>query len=286
MLVIGYFGPEGTYTELAARALYADQAVVLRPVASIDRLLCDTASGKFDACVAPVENSLEGSVNVTLDVMTHDVALFVQAEVDLPIRHYLLMKPQASGESIAPKTIASHPQALAQCRRTIARLYPDAVVLPVESTAAAAAAAAKQPEMAAIGSERAAELYGLEVVAADVQDQPYNRTRFWAIGRTPAAGAGVCGKTSIVCYTEWDRPGSLCELLQTFSSRKINLTRIESRPARTQLGRYLFYFDMAGSESDPVIAEALQEAQKQSSWYKSFGSYPVVTNGNHTEEER
>ena len=286
MLVVGYLGPEGTYTELPAQALYADKDVVLRPVASIDHLLCDTAAGKLDACVAPVENSLEGSVNVTLDVMTHDVSLFVQAEIDLPIRHYLLMKPQESGETTVPKTIASHPQALAQCRRTIARLYPDAVVLPVDSTAAAAALAAKRSDVAAVGGERAAGLYGLRVVAADVQDQPYNRTRFWAIGRTPAQQSGACGKTSIVCYTEWDRPGSLCELLQTFSARKINLTRIESRPARTQLGRYLFYFDMAGYASNPVVAEALQEAQRQSSWFKSFGSYPILANGKHFEEER
>ncbi len=275
-MLVGYLGPEGTYTELAAQALYASEKVVLRPMASIDRLLCDTENGKLDACVAPVENSLEGSVNVTLDVMTHDVTLFVQAEIDLPIRHHLLMKPNSTGAVIAPKTIASHPQALAQCRRTIAKLYPEALLLPVDSTAAAAALAAQQSDVAAIGGEQAGELYGLDIVVGDVQDQSYNRTRFWAIGREPAiVAASACCKTSVVCYTEWDRPGSLCELLQTFSSRNINLTRIESRPARTQLGRYLFYLDMIGSAMEPVVAEALQEAQRQSTWYKSFGSYPV-----------
>ena len=283
MLTVGYFGPAGTYTELAARALYAQQEVILQPVNAIDRLLYDTAEGKLDVCVVPVENSLEGSVNITLDVMTHDVSLFVQAEIDLPIRHHLL---RVAGQTDAPKIIASHPQALAQCRKTIARLYPQAEVRTVESTAAAAALAAKHPEVAAVGSAQASALYGLDTLVTDLQDQSYNRTRFWAIGRTPVNVSVVCSKTSIVCYTEWDRPGSLCELLQTFSKRNINLTRIESRPARTQLGRYLFYLDMIGSNAKQVVAEALREAQQQSSWYKFFGSYPVISQVQEAREER
>lgn len=274
MLTVGYFGPAGTYTEMAARALYAQQEVILQPVSTIDRLLYDTAAGKLDICVVPVENSLEGSVNVTLDVMTHDVSLFVQAEIDLPIRHHLL---RMAGQTDAPKIIASHPQALAQCRKNIARLYPEAQVRTEESTAAAAALASRNPEVAAVGGAQASALYGLDILVADLQDQPYNRTRFWAIGRTPVHVADACSKTSIVCYTEWDRPGSLCELLQTFSKRNINLTRIESRPARTQLGRYLFYLDMLGSDADSLVAEALAEAQQQSTWYKFFGSYPLIS---------
>lgn len=283
MLTVGYFGPAGTYTEMAARALYAQQEVILQPISAIDRLLYDTAAGKLDVCVVPVENSLEGSVNITLDVMTHDVSLFVQAEIDLPIRHHLL---RLAGQADAPKIIASHPQALAQCRKTIARLYPEAQVRTMDSTAAAAALAAQNPEVAAVGSAQASALYGLEVLVDDLQDQLYNRTRFWAIGRTPVHIADACSKTSIVCYTEWDRPGSLCELLQTFSKRNINLTRIESRPARTQLGRYLFYLDMLGSDAERIVAEALEEAQQQSSWYKSFGSYPVISQVQEAREER
>ena len=284
-MLVGYLGPEGTYTELAARSLYSENGTVFQPVASIDRLLHDTAEGKLDICVVPVENSLEGSVHVTLDVLTHDVSLFVQAEIDLPIHHHLFMKPRQHGEGFSPKVITSHPQALAQCRKTIDRLYPDALVRPAESTAAAAAMAAEQPDVAAIGSEQAGNLYGLAVVASDVQDQPYNRTRFWAMGKAPAVTDQACSKTSIVCYTEWDRPGSLCELLQEFSSRGINLSRIESRPARTKLGRYLFYFDLAGAATDPVVADALCAAADRSSWHKSFGSYPVFSDTRQTEEE-
>lgn len=282
---VGYLGPAGTYTELAARQLYSGAEVELQPVGGIDRLLTETAAGKLDACVVPVENSLEGSVNVTLDVLTHDVSLYVQAEVDLPIHHHLFMQRRLAGESYSPRVITSHPQALAQCRKTIARLYPEAVVRPADSTAAAAALAAEQPDVAAIGSQQAGQLYGLAVVAADVQDLAYNRTRFWALGRAAVVPDRACSKTSIVCYTDWDRPGSLCELLQVFASRGINLSKIESRPARTKLGRYLFYFDLMGSAADPVVAQALTEAVARSSWCKSFGSYPVLSELQQTKED-
>ncbi len=284
-MLVGYLGPAGTYTELAARSLYSSADVVLRPVAGIDRLLNDTAAGKLDVCVVPVENSLEGSVNVTLDVLTHDVSLYVQAEIDLPIHHHLFMKRRAAGEAYAPKLIISHPQALAQCRKTIARLFPEAAVRTADSTAAAAAMAAEQPDVAAIASEQAGVLYDLAVVASDVQDLSYNRTRFWAIGREPVVADQACCKTSIVCYTDWDRPGSLCELLQVFASRGINLSKIESRPARTRLGRYVFYFDLMGSAADPVVAAALQEAAARSSWCKSFGSYPVLSKVKQAKED-
>lgn len=172
---VGYLGPQGTYCEEIALSLYSDTSAALEPFAGIDAAIRAVASGEVAESIVPVENSLEGSVNITLDTMAHDVNLYITKEVVLPVRHNLLAKKD-SQELVA---IVSHPQALAQCRKTLAKLYPQAKLKPVESTAEAARIVASGDGFyAAVGSEKAGHIYGLTVLAANIQDNRANSTRF------------------------------------------------------------------------------------------------------------
>ena len=270
---VGFLGPQGTYSHEVALRLFDDTAL-LQPYISIDTAIRAVASGEIAECVVPIENSLEGSVNVTLDTLAHDVELLISREIVMPVRHNLLAREV--GRSIC--RILSHPQALAQCRRTLARLYPQAESLPVDSTAEAARRVAQgESGLAAIGSRNAAALYGLEIIAADIQDTASNCTSFVTL-RVRAADSGLAGpwKTSIVCQIDGSKPGSLYRILAEFAERDVNLTKIESRPARTGLGDYLFFLDMEGGIGEPRIRQALTAVEKQSRWFKNLGSYVVV----------
>ena len=270
---VGFLGPQGTYSHEVALRLFDDTAL-LQPYISIDTAIRAVASGEIAECVVPIENSLEGSVNVTLDTLAHDVELLISREIVMPVRHNLLAREV--GRSV--RRILSHPQALAQCRRTLNRLYPQAESLPVDSTAEAARRVAQgESGLAAIGSRNAAALYGLEIIAADIQDTASNCTRFVTL-RVRAADSGLAGpwKTSIVCQIDGSKPGSLYRILAEFAERGVNLTKIESRPARTGLGDYLFFLDMEGGIGEPRIRQALTAVEKQSRWFKNLGSYVVV----------
>ena len=271
---IGFLGPSGTYSQEAALNLFGP-AANLQAYMSIDAVIRAVASGAIPECVVPIENSLEGSVNVTLDTLAHEVELFITREIVMPVRHNLLARE--AGHRI--HMVLSHPQALAQCRRTIARLlHPGAALMPVESTAEAARRVSEgEPGMAAIGSRGAAELYGLDIIAADIQDISSNCTRFVSLQMQPAIrGAEGKWKTSIVNQIDGSRPGSLCDILAEFASRRVNLTKIESRPARTGLGSYMFFLDLDGSLHETAVKDALEAVEKKSFWFKQFGSYPVV----------
>lgn len=270
---VGFLGPPGTYSEEVAKNLFGDSATLL-PFASIDAVIRAVASGEIPQCIVPIENSLEGSVNATLDTLAHEVELFISREIIMPVRHNLLAREAGRGVRL----ILSHPQALAQCRRTLARLYPAAAYRPVDSTAEAARLVAEgEPGLAAIGSRAAAGLYGLELLAADIQDTANNCTRFVSLGVLPL-DMTLPGrwKTSIVCQIDGSRPGSLYHILAEFAEREVNLTKIESRPARTGLGAYLFFLDMEGGAGDPRIHSALQAVEKRSAWFKNLGSYLMV----------
>jgi prephenate dehydratase len=209
-----------------------------------------------------------------LDTLAHEVEQLIVREIVMPVRHNLLAREAGRGV----KLVLSHPQALAQCRRTLARLYPTADYRAVESTAEAARLVAEgELGIAAIGSRNAAALYGLEVIAADIQDTVSNCTRFVSLKVQPtdAAESGPW-KTSIVCQIDGSKPGSLYHILAEFAEREVNLTKIESRPARTGLGAYLFFLDMEGGISEPRIRETLSAVEKQSLWFKNLGSYPLV----------
>jgi prephenate dehydratase len=272
-IIVGYLGPHGTYSEEVALSLYARDKVSFKDYSSIDMAIKAVEAGEVAQCIVPIENSLEGSVNVTLDILAHEASLYIIREVIWPVRHNLLVKKK--GEEI--KVIVSHPQALAQCRRNLRRLYPDAQLRAMNSTAdAAALVAGGAGNYAAVGSLGAAALYDLQNIAADIQDSSTNCTRFIVLGNLPAdSSLQYKYKTSVVCKMNGERPGSLCEVLQEFAKRNVNLTRIESRPARTGLGNYIFFFDLDGSLEQGNVHSAVEAVKEKSLWFKSFGSYPV-----------
>lgn len=273
---IAYLGPVGTYSEQVAQAMYAgvpDADFVLLP--TIADAIWAVSDGRADACVVPIENSLEGSVNITADMLAHEVEdLYITAEMALPVRHSLFV---ANGTTQID-LILSHPQALAQCRHYLDAYYPQAARRPVDSTAQSLEMVAAGPAgWAAVGSSRAGALYGLETAAVDIQDYAENHTRFVRIEKQQCLPTGNGKfKTSVIVLMKGNRPGGLCDILQEFAARNINLTRIESRPARAGLGTYIFFFDMEGSIADPALRETVAAVAGRCEWIKFLGSYPVL----------
>ncbi len=266
---LAYFGPPGTFTEQAA--LRHDPGAKLLPFLSISAVATAVSSGMADEGVVPIENSLEGSVNETLDILIHESTLSIRGELVLPIEHCLLVAPGMSAEEI--RVIYSHPQALGQCRRFIERCFPRAQAEAALSTSAAVEQAMASPGAAALGTRRAAEIYGAEILAAGVQDQETNVTRFVVLGHDDAAPTGA-DRTSIAFTVPRDVPGVLVACLLEFAERKINLSKIESRPSRESLGKYIFLVDLEGHRNDPEVKEALAAVQAKASFFKIFGSYP------------
>ena len=267
---LAHLGPRGTYTEAAA-ALY-DPAAELVPVPTVSDAVAAVERGEANACVCALENSLEGGVRDTLDQLLRDeLAVAIAAEVVIPIRHVLVGAP-GSDPADAP-VVYSHPQALAQCRRRLQELVPGAQPVASLSTAAAIESALAEPGALAIGNQRAAELYGARVLQPDLADESDNETRFVVLARAdhPATGDD---KTSIAFTTQHDRPGSLMEALTLFYEQDINLTRVESRPTRRQLGTYIFLLDMEGHRTDRAVAQTLGALGELAEWLRVFGSYP------------
>jgi prephenate dehydratase len=269
---VAYLGPRGTFSEEMALSFYRGVEGDFAPYASIDAVIRAVSCGEAAEGIVPVENSLDGSVNVTLDTLAHEVDLRIVKEMVLPIRHNLLARPDTRHINV----ILSHPQALAQCRNYLREHYPDAELVAVESTAAAAyQVASGAKNYAAVGSLRAAGLYSLQLKAADIQDNPHNSTRFIVLAAEAAAARGPGCKTSLICQINGEKPGSLYGILGEFASRGVNLTKIESRPARTGLGLYLFFLDAEGSLEDENVRAAVDAVREKSLWFKSLGSYPA-----------
>jgi prephenate dehydratase len=262
---IGILGPEGSYSEKAAR--HWSSVAELMYFGDFEEVLLAVESEEVEAGVVPLENSLEGAVGLTMDLLLR-LQVQIIGEVNLSIRHCLLGK--GGGEI---RVILSHPQALAQCRQYIRDHYPKAEVRTTGSTSHAAKLAQEFPEMAAIAGAGAAEKYGLLVLARDIQDAVENVTRFAVVGKEMTVATGH-DKTSLVIYLERDRPGALYEILQEFAGHGINLSRIESRPSRRGLGDYYFYIDLEGHVSDQPVKEALHGIGKKASMVKVLGSYP------------
>lgn len=278
--LVGYLGPEGSFSQQAAQliARYGTRHSQLLPWQSLIGLLEAVDKGQLHLAVVPVENSIEGSVTVVWDTLALEVDLPILAELVLPINHQLMARAGARIQEI--KEVLSHPQALAQCRSFLRRYLPDAQLVAVSSTSEAARLVqSRGPSCAAIGNTLAAKLYDLQVLASDIQDNSLNATRFVLVGKTPVSalcGRGHRTKTSVVFSTKTERAGILYETLWEFASRSINLTRIESRPAKRSLGEYLFYVDMDGSIKDPPVAEALGSVKGRSRFFKILGSYCVI----------
>jgi len=272
---VGYLGPRGTHSEDVCTSFYRQDQWDLKTYSTIDDCIRATANGDVTECIVPIENSLEGSVNITLDTLAHEVNLSIIKEIVWPIRHHLLTK--SSEHDI--QTIVSHPQALAQCRHYLATHYPHVQIRAVESTAEAARIVANGAKNhAAIANLNASKIYDITILTSDIQDHPHNCTRFVILKAQPAIYADGYWKTSIVCRIKGDKPGSLFHILQELASNHVNLVRIESRPARTELGEYIFFMDMEGSIAEPHVLAALTALQNKSLWFKNLGSYIVCKN--------
>ena len=268
---LAYLGPAGTYAEQAA--LKHDPEANLLPFTSIPSVAAAVDSRVADTGVVPIENSLEGAVTFTLDLLIHESTLFIRHELVLPIHHCLLAM---SGTQVAGiKVIYSHPQSLAQCRLFLAKRFPEAQLIASMSNALAVEQMQEAGNTAAaIASERAASIYGAEILDRGIEDSPSNVTRFVVLAPTDHAPTGG-DKTSICFGFDRDGSGILASVLTEFAQRGINLTKIESRPTRQGLGRYIFLVDLEGHREDPIVAETLESVRKQVSVLKIFGSYPM-----------
>jgi prephenate dehydratase len=277
MTTIAYLGPRGTWSELAALSI-GDNSDQLQPLASIPAVASAVETGLADLGVLPIENSLEGSVSTTLDLLIHETDLQIMAEVVVPIRHMLVVN---GGTTLADINVLwSHPQALAQCRRFIERVLPKVTTMASLSTTAAVEDMLNDPHGAAISTPRAAELYPVEILAHDIQDKQTNLTRFVVLATSDAAPTGN-DKTSLCFTLKQNTPGSLVAVLNEFANRSINLAKVESRPAREQLGQYIFLCDLEGHRVEPPVAEALRCVVSKTEWLKIFGSYPRTRNHEH-----
>lgn len=264
--LIGFFGPSGTFTEEAAS--HVGEKLV--GFDSILDVLDAVKKGEVDLGVVPIENSIEGPVGVTLDLMVHDYDLKIKREIIIPISHNLLINPDASIGDI--KYVYSHIQALSQCRKFTEAM--NVVVNATPSTSAAAEMIRGKKNSASIGTKRAAEIYGLKIAASDIQDYKNNVTRFVVLDKTDHVPTGN-DKTSIVFSIMEDRPGGLYQILEIFAKNDINLTKIESRPSKEKLGNYIFFVDFEGHRADELIGNILNIIRSKVGYIKVLGSYPT-----------
>ena len=279
MQTLGFLGPRGTHSEAAAMFLSErlEGGAELCPYPDLFSVMQAATDGEVDTCVVPVENSLEGAVNVTMDTLAQMDDLAIERELIWDIHNQLMAKDAAAEIYI----IYSHPQPLAQCRGYLKAHFPRAKLVATESTAKAAEQVASgEPGAAAICTARAGELYGLFAVATEIQDSMTNSTRFYQLRRrpVPVLGDSEAGRALIVCQIDGARAGSLCGVLEEFASRGVNMTRIVSRPARTGLGVYIFFFDLeieAGKSRAP-LEDSITAVRKKSFWLKDLGRFPIL----------
>ena len=276
MTTLAYLGPPGTFTEEALLSLPVAEDADLVPLSTVPAIVRAVAHTEVDAGLIPIENSIEGSVNVTLDTLAFETdEVFITGEVVRAVRHALLGIPETHVERITD--VLSHPHATAQCRDFLAARLPHAEVHAANSTAEAAREVAERGAhgWAAIGAPLAASLYGLAVLEQNIEDRVENATRFVLVGREPVGATGS-DKTSVVCFIEKDRPGSLLAILHEFSDRQINLTKLESRPTKERLGEYCFFIDMEGHADEPPVRYAIDSLRTKILEVKVLGSYPIA----------
>ncbi|MDP1708011.1 MAG: prephenate dehydratase [Gammaproteobacteria bacterium] len=266
-LSIAYLGPQGTYSEAAALKHFG-HAVTALPVANIDDIFRTVESGTANYGVVPVENSTEGSVSHTLDMLMVS-PLRICGEVELRVHHQLLCK---SGTLAGAQRVYAHPQALAQCRVWLDSHLPGVDLLPVSSNAEGARRAAQETGAAAIASDLAASIYQLQTLAMNIEDESNNTTRFLVLGKQDTMPSGH-DKTSLLVSTR-NQSGALHHLLQPLAQHEISMTRIESRPSRQAAWEYVFFIDIEGHMQEPAVAAALKEIQSDAALLKVLGSYP------------
>jgi prephenate dehydratase len=282
---IGFLGPEGTFTEqaLLAQSDLATETLVALP--SISDVLVAVDTGDVDLGFVAVENSIEGAVTVTVDTLAFETDLLIQREAVMGVQMNLLAP---SGVGLADvRRVLSIPVATAQCRAFLQRDLRGAVSVATSSTAEAAMLVAGDEHdgrTAAIAPAVAAKVYGLDVLATDIEDHPDNATRFVVVSRTGIPAPTGHDKTSMVIFQRTDRPGSLLTILQEFAARSINLTKLESRPTKKGLGHYCFLIDLEGHVGDELVADCLRDLRSKVEDVKFLGSYPAA--GEHGPARR
>jgi chorismate mutase / prephenate dehydratase len=262
-----FLGPVGTYSEQAMFE-YFGHSIEGLPCPSIDEVFRSVEAGSAQYGVVPVENSAEGAVSRTQDLLL-TTSLLISGELALPIHHNLLT---ASGSLEGVTRVCAHPQALAQCQRWLTANAPHLERQAVSSNAEAARIAVSDPTVAAIAGDRAATHYGLGVVYSMIQDDPHNRTRFVIVGREPTGPSGR-DQTSII-VTVRNEAGAVFKLLEPLSQHGVSMTRFESRPARSGAWEYYFYIDIEGHRDDPAVAAAMDDLGRKAAFLKILGSYP------------
>jgi prephenate dehydratase len=273
--LVAYLGPQGTFTETAARLITGDDTSEhLVPCGDIGEVLRRVEEGQVARGVVPIENTLEGSVSATLDALAFDTELLIHGELELPVT---LVAAALPGTTLAQATaVHSHPVALAATRRWLSSVLPDAERVIAASTARAAqliaAGEAGEGTHLAIVNPLAAQRYGLEVVARDIADRAGNSTRFVVVGTHVPPPTGW-DKTSLVVFIETNRPGALLQLLEIFAERDLNMTKLESRPTKAELGEYCFFVDIEGHLADERVGDALAAVKRTQRDVKVIGSY-------------
>jgi prephenate dehydratase len=279
-LRIGFLGPEGTFTEEALLSEPAYAGADVEPFGSLVEVLDAVQHGAVDLGFVPLENAIEGTVRDILDSLVFDVDLRIQREVVLDIHLHLMARSGTTLDQV--ERVASIPVATAQCRRFLAERLPGVEALATTSTAEAARLlAAGDPALtarptAAIAPPLAASLYGLEVLAEDVEDHPDNQTRFVAVAASGIPAPTGHDRTSIACFQSADHPGSLYAILGHFAARNINLSKLESRPTKQALGHYCFIIDFEGHVADAVVGDCLRDLRAELAGVKFLGSYPAA----------
>ena len=266
-VTVAYLGPAGTFSEQAVYQQFG-HAVEGLPCVSIDEVFRATEAGTADFGVAPIENSSEGVINRTLDLLLQ-TTLNISGEVSIPVHHSLMTK---EGTMTGIARICAHSQALAQCNAWLNQHYPSIERQAVASNAEAARMASENEAVAAIAGEMAAQKYDLQVVSANIQDDPHNRTRFAVVGRLQNGASGK-DQTSLVLSVA-NKAGAVYKLLAPLAKHGVSMTRFESRPARMGAWEYYFYVDVEGHAADDKVAKALDELQQNAAFYKLLGSYP------------
>jgi len=270
ILRVGYLGPEASFSHEAVSSLDNVEAVACDSFADV---LAAVADGTLDQGLVPLENAIEGTVSAVIDGLVFDHDLVIEREIVIPIRLHLLARPGVALGDIT--MVRSYVHALAQCRTFLHSL--NVQVEPTASTSQAAREVAASGEpLGAVASSLAGELFGLVAVASDIEDHPGNATRFVVVGRESVAAPTGHDRTTIVCFQDADRPGSLYAILGRFAARDINLTKLESRPTKLGLGDYCFVIEFEGHVADDVVADCLADLQAHLTRVKFLGSYPVT----------
>lgn len=269
-ITVAYLGPAGTFSESAAMKHFG-LAAVTRPMPSIDEVYRAVESGAADFGVVPVENSTEGAVGRSLDLMPQTPAK-VCGEVLIRIHHHLMSREPVPVSAI--RRIYSHSQSLAQCHEWLNANVPEAERVAVASNAEAARRAAEEPGNAAVAGDRAAEHYGLAILASNIEDEPNNTTRFLILGDYEPKPSGH-DRTSLVLSAR-NRAGAVYEMLTPFATRGVSMTKFESRPSKVALWEYLFFVDIEGHRDDANVAAALEEVGGIAGYLKVLGSYPMA----------